>query len=288
MVSFHKFVKTPQMKNIVVATDFSPIALNAVHYALQLSIAYGGELIIVNTYQLPISYTEVPLVTVSLEEIKKVSEEGLLELKKNLEKLSGKKIKINTISKLGDIAEVLMEIEEEYNITLMIAGTKGVSGLERFWLGSNTLRMIEKTTTPIMTIPPGIKYQKIDKVVLATDLLDVEETTDAEKIKNLITLFNSKLSVINVDHNKRHFTAQTPEETIKLDEMLHPMVHDFVFIENESVTEGINRYVEENQIDVIFMMPRVHSMLEKIMEKSKSREMVYHSKFPIIHFKKTS
>jgi nucleotide-binding universal stress UspA family protein len=98
------------MKNIVVATDFSPVALNAVHYALKLSIAYGGDLIIVNTYQLPISYTEVPLITVSLEEIKKISEDGLMELKQNLEKISGKKIKITTISKLGDIAEVMKEI----------------------------------------------------------------------------------------------------------------------------------------------------------------------------------
>jgi nucleotide-binding universal stress UspA family protein len=59
------------MKLIVVPTDFSPLADNALKYGMDLATAMGSSLMIVHVYQIPISYSEVPLITISLDEIKK-------------------------------------------------------------------------------------------------------------------------------------------------------------------------------------------------------------------------
>jgi len=64
------------MKLIVVPTDFSPLADNALKYGIDLATAMGSSLMIVHVYQIPISYSEVPLITVSIEEIKKASEDS--------------------------------------------------------------------------------------------------------------------------------------------------------------------------------------------------------------------
>ena len=58
------------MKLIVVPTDFSPLADNALKYGMDLAAAMGSSLMIVHVYQIPISYSEVPLITISLDEIK--------------------------------------------------------------------------------------------------------------------------------------------------------------------------------------------------------------------------
>ncbi len=58
------------MKLIVVPTDFSPLADNALKYGVDLASAMGSGLMIVHVYQIPISYSEVPLITVSIEEIR--------------------------------------------------------------------------------------------------------------------------------------------------------------------------------------------------------------------------
>lgn len=80
------------MKIIVVPTDFSPIADNALKYGMDLAIALGSSIMIVHVYQIPISYSEVPLITISLEEIRKASEDKLAELKHNIETITEGKL----------------------------------------------------------------------------------------------------------------------------------------------------------------------------------------------------
>ena len=62
------------MKLIIAPTDFSAISDNAIRYATDMAVAMGTNLMLVNVYQLPISFSEVPLVTISIDEIRKISE----------------------------------------------------------------------------------------------------------------------------------------------------------------------------------------------------------------------
>jgi len=82
------------MKLIIAPTDFSAISDNAIRYATDMAVAMGTNLMLVNVYQLPISFSEVPLVTISMDEIRKISEEKLAELKQNIESITENKIKI--------------------------------------------------------------------------------------------------------------------------------------------------------------------------------------------------
>ena len=49
------------MKYILVATDFSPAAENALNYAADMALAVHGKLVIFHVYQLPVVYTELPV-----------------------------------------------------------------------------------------------------------------------------------------------------------------------------------------------------------------------------------
>ena len=70
------------MKLLIVPTDFSPVADNALKYAMDMALAMNTNIMLVNVYQLPISYSEVPLVTISLDELRKISENKLAELRR--------------------------------------------------------------------------------------------------------------------------------------------------------------------------------------------------------------
>lgn len=81
------------MKPLIVNTDFSPISDNATKYAMEMALALDAKIMLVNMYQIPISFSEVPLVTISLDQIKKISEDKLAELKRNLIRISNEKFK---------------------------------------------------------------------------------------------------------------------------------------------------------------------------------------------------
>ncbi len=84
-------MKKLTMKLIIAPTDFSAISDNAIKYATDMAIAMGTNLMLVNVYQLPISFSEVPLVTISLDEIRKITADKLAELKNNLETITAHK-----------------------------------------------------------------------------------------------------------------------------------------------------------------------------------------------------
>lgn len=270
------------MKLIIAPTDFSPISDNAIKYATDMATAMGTSLMLVNIYQLPISFSEVPLVTISLDEIRKISEEKLGELRHNLETITAGKLKIYTESKLGDVGEEITKMTETLSPFAIIMGTRGTTGTGRFFMGSNTISVISKVGVPVFVIPPGVRFKQFKKIGLATDLRDVVDHTPVAKIREIVQFFNAELHVLNVDYHRKHFTPSTPEETLNMDSLLAGMSPLYDFIENKDIEEGLNDFAEKNDLDLVITLPKKHSMLERFFEKSTTRELIHESHIPIM------
>lgn len=270
------------MKLIVVPTDFSPLADNALKYGMDLATAMGSSLMIVHVYQIPISYSEVPLITISLEEIKQASEERLAELKHNIETITAGKLVVYTESRQGDVGDEINKLGKTLQPFAIVMGSRGVTGAGRFFLGSNSLAVIHKTTTPVIVVPPGGKFSPYKKIGLTTDFKEVVDKTPVVPIRTLINFFNAELHVLHVDYKQRNFTPDVPEQTLNLDMLLTGMNPTYDFIENKNVNEGINDFAEKNNLDLIVTLPQKRSFLESLFEKSLTRELLHHTNIPVM------
>lgn len=76
------------MKRILLATDFSPAALNAARYAADLAIATKAELVLFHVYDLTMLFLQVPL-PITTEQMQTDSEEELSQLRMELLRQSG-------------------------------------------------------------------------------------------------------------------------------------------------------------------------------------------------------
>jgi nucleotide-binding universal stress UspA family protein len=270
------------MKLLIVPTDFSPISDNATKYAMDMALALGAKIMLVNMYQIPISFSEVPLVTISLDQIRKISEEKLTELKNNLTRISDNKIHVYAQSILGEVSEEVKKICEKLKPFAVIMGTRGVTGIGKFFLGSNSMSIIGKTETPVFVIPPGATFKPYKKIGLATDMQDVVHNMPVEEIREIITFFNADLHVLNVDYEMKHFTTYTPEESMNLDTILSGLNPIYNFIENKDIDEGLNEFAAKNNIDLLITLPKKHEILEKIFERSHTRDLIYHTTVPLM------
>ena len=270
------------MKLIIAPTDFSPLADNSVRYGIEMARAMRANLMLVNVFQLPISYSEVPLVNISLDEIRKISEDKLAELKHNIKTITGNNIQVYTESRLGDVTDELQKLSNILHPYAIVMGTRGVTGVGRFFLGSNTLSVIKHLGVPVFIIPPGATFKPFKKVGLSSDLREVVDSTPVEHIRSLVGFFNADLHVLNVDYKQQHFTPYTPEEIMNLESMLSGLNPVFDFIENKEVDEGISEFAEMNNIDLIITLPKKHSALERLFEKSTTRELIHQTKIPMM------
>ncbi len=276
------------MKLLLVPTDFSPIADNAMKYAMDMAKATNSNLMLVNMYQIPISFSEVPLVTISLDELRKFSQNKLASVKHDIETITGGEIHVYTESILGEVSYEIEKLCERLHPYAVIVGTRGVTGIGKFFLGSNTQSIVEHVNTPVLVIPPGPTFKPFKKIGLATDMKAVIEHTPIKPIREIVNFFDADLHVLNVDYERRHFTSNTPEESLHMDMLLSGMNPVYDFIENKDVEEGLQEFAEKNNLDLLITLPKKQHFLEKILEKSITRDLIYHTNLPLmcIHQKK--
>ena len=271
------------MKTIIVPTDFSPIATNAMNFAADMATNINASLLLLHVYQVPVSMTDVPVVMVSAEELKKSSESKLQELKDDLTHITSGKIKIYSEARLGDVSDELEDACKHIQPFAVIMGTRGTTGVERILFGSTTLTAIRHLTWPVIVVPPGKEYGKgIKKIGFACDFDKVVESTPIQFIKNMIKEFGAELHVLNVDHEGKHFKPGTPEESLMLHTLLHDLNPNYHFIDNIDIEDGINEFVEKNNIDLLITIPKKHKLLDSLFKHSSTKQLVTQSHIPVM------
>ncbi|MBS1919786.1 MAG: universal stress protein [Bacteroidetes bacterium] len=271
------------MKAIIIPTDFSPIATNAMNYGVDMAISINANIVLLHVYQVPVSMTDVPVVFISIDDLKKEAERKLSELKASVEHITSGKIKVYTEALLGNVVDEMEKLCSKINPFAVVMGTKGASGIERMMFGSVTLTAIRHLSWPVICVPPGKEFgQGVKKIGFACDFREVIETTPIHFIKDIIREFNAELHVLNVDFENRHFKPETPEQSLLLHTMLEDVNPSYHFIEQKDIEDGINQFAEENNLDLIIAVPKKHKLLQSIFKSSSTRQLVFESHIPVM------
>lgn len=270
------------MKTIIVPTDFSPTATNAMHYAIQMAKQISAHLLLVHVYQVPVSYTDAPIVLVSVEELRKSAEARMHNLKVEVEHLVHKEQKVFTETILGSVVDELENLCKKIKPFVVVMGTKGATGLERVLFGSNTLQAIRHLSWPIICVPSGKKYGTgIKKIGFACDYEKVVRSTPAPLIKSLVKTFGAELHVLNINPDGKKRSEEMPEQSILLQTLLGDLKPEFHFIQYNDVEDGINDFAIRNELDLVITIPKKHSLVERIFRETSSKQLIQHSNVPI-------
>lgn len=273
------------MKTLVVPTDFSSVSVNAMNYAVDMAQAINAGIVLLHVYNVPVSFTDSPVSpvsTVSIEEIKRTSEERLQELKKNLVTVTAGKVEIFTEARLGETIEELQQICSSVEPLAIIMGSHGATGLERLIMGSTTLTAIRHLKCPVIVVPPGTTYHGIRKIGLACDFENIVQSTPVDYIKNIVREFGADLYVLNVQDIEQDYLEDAVMDTAYLDAMLEDVSPKYVQLTGKDVVESINSFAEHNNLDLVMVIPKKHRFIDSLFHKSQSRELITHAHIPIV------
>lgn len=271
------------MKTIIIPTDFSPTATNAMHYGIDMAKSIQASIILLHVYQVPVSYTDTPIVLVSVEELKKEAEQKLEKLHKEVEHLTSGSIKIYTETRLGNIADEIENLCEKVKPFAVVMGSKGSSGIEKILFGSTTLTAIRHLTWPVICVPPGKTFGNgIKKIGFACDFRNIVEITPADAIKTFVKEFGAELHVLNVDYHNKQFKPETPEQSALLHTMLEEVNPVYDFIEHKDIEDGLNEFAEKNNLDLLITIPKKHKLLDGLFKPSSTKQLVVQSHIPVM------
>jgi nucleotide-binding universal stress UspA family protein len=268
------------MKTIVVGTDFSVSSDNAATYAADMAVSLKADLFLFHVFQMPVSYSEIPM-AVNVDEIMQQAQEEVDKLKVELLNRSSEPLNVTTSVFMGTFFEELKGIVERLNPYAVIIGTQGKTSTERFFFGSEAVYTLKNLHVPVIAVPPSARFNSIKNIGLACDFEDVAETTPIEAIKTLIADFKSELHILNTGSQQNYSTDLSTQSGLML-ALLADLKPHYHFIGNADIDEGTLNFAYEKNIDLLIVLPKKHSFIEKLIHKSHTKEFALHSHVPVM------
>lgn len=268
------------MKTIIATTDFSDAALNAAEYAADMAQAIHANLLLVHIYQIPVTYLEIPVAT-EADQTRIDAEESLSQLKEQLIVRTGGNLNIGSRFVVGVFFPELKNICEEIKPYAVIMGSQGTTAAQRVLFGGHTVYAMKHLMWPLITVPPQAGFSQIKKLCLACDFTNVLDSTPVEEIKRLVDDLHAELHVINSGREET-YQPHTVFESGMLQDILAPLKPQYHLITGENADERIIAFLEDNNIDLLITLPKRHGLLQKIIHKSVSKQLILHSHIPVM------
>ena len=141
--------------SIVVGTDGSDTAKEAVRQAVELARSVGGELLLVSAYQ-PVSRVSVAREAAQMPEdvqwMVSAREDVATLLAEAAQTARDAGVPVQTFPRQGDPADAILDVAEERDADLIVVGNKGMTGAKRFLLGSVPNRVSHHAPCSVLII----------------------------------------------------------------------------------------------------------------------------------------
>jgi nucleotide-binding universal stress UspA family protein len=259
------------MKTIVLATDFSASADNAMLYAGNLANNIGAPLLLLHIYQVPVGMNDMPLLVVSTDELKSNADAGLSKAKELLlSKFSS--LDVQTESRLGDVVDELKDICKKLDPLLIVVGKHGASGVQQILFGSTSFSIIRNISHPVIVVPGNTRKFQMENAALAIDA-DLENVC-IQKIKFLVSQLKTSLHLVHVKPEKTAYLQAATVVSEFNSKCSNIYDHEFV--------HGIESYIKENNIDLLIILPHKHNLVERLFLKTHTKELLRKISIPIM------
>jgi nucleotide-binding universal stress UspA family protein len=182
---------------ILIPVDFSEISIRAIKQGVAIAKAYQSEVILLHV-QRKGDLVNVILPVFKIKEMSKMTDppkETLENIAKQIRDEHG--LKVETRFASGNISSLIPEIAERCRAGLIVMGTQGIDSSNDFFMGSNSYRVLTKSSIPVMTVrkdSDGSGYRNI--------LLPIDSSTHSRQKVNLAIKiadrFHARLHVLGL------------------------------------------------------------------------------------------
>jgi nucleotide-binding universal stress UspA family protein len=277
------------MKKILVPTDFSEDAENALNFAIQFNEKIKGEIVLMHVLEIPAASVNYGGdITAATAEV--VYRRELIDgISKNLHeradkvRAAGQEASIRT--EFGSpYKSIGVEVEEE-QADWVIMGSRGVSGLKEVFVGSNAEKVIRYSKCPVITIQEPCDLNSIGNMVFASDTRPNGDGV-AAKAKAFQKMLGLKMHLLRVKTPYNFLDEGTAKEELGAFATRNELEDYTLNVrEAEFADEGIVAFAEEINAGMIVMGTHGRTGLAHLLGGSQAEDVANHATMPVLTFR---
>jgi nucleotide-binding universal stress UspA family protein len=269
------------INKILVPTDFSKVANNALQYAIELAKKFNAEICLLHVKYIPMLDPQMPAETYRLfaDETEQAAKENFKKTEDDV--LSSSSVKYTTHMLTGYVTDEILHFAKNNAVDLIVMGTTGASGLQELLVGSNTASVVGRTETPLWVVPPDAKCGDIKDILYATDYTEPEFPAFS-RLSYIAQAFQSDLTVLHAktDFDKYFNSANNffvrNKASISLKEVT------IIQSEKSDILATMEEYAQSGKYQLISVAKHNRSWFDKLFHRSLSKRMAYHTKVPLL------
>ncbi len=273
------------MKKILVPTDFSEQAENALKVAAQLAKKHESEIYLLHLLELPLQQVDMMNTPSPLPEAMFFMKLAQQKFESIMAKDYLKGLRVHDIVKNYPSFSSVIDTCHELNVDLIVMGSHGASGFKEMFIGSNAEKVVRTSDLPVLVIKNNHAKFTIDRFVFASDFnKDGKETY--KQATEFAKAFGAKMYLVMVN------TANNFTPTSEANQRIQDFIKDSDFKEytthiynDESVESGILNFSKEIDADLIGISTHGRQGIAHFFNGSISEDLVNHAKRPVITFK---
>jgi len=274
------------MRKILVPTDFSENAMNALQYALELFKYDVSEFFIMHAYQDEV-YADTSIINKKpIDEINKIiSNKSLKELENTLKKITkispNPRHSYNILSSNNILIDEVDKIVDVENIDIIVMGTRGKTNDSKLIFGSHTLQVLKFVQCPVLAIPENYKHIQPRKILFPTNYMIPYKRRELKLLCELASPYRAVIDIIYISKSNKLSLRQKDNQKFIKEELCKNNLN-LITINETNITNTIYKYIKENEIDMLVMVNSRHAFLESILIQSTIDKMSLYIDIPFL------
>lgn len=277
------------IRNILVPTDFSHDAYNALFYVTQLYKHQKCTFHILHAYDKQshfIAEFKGGRRNKKLQEF--LSDRTAESLRETYHKIMADTEKnalheFVTVPKNNSLEKAVKSYMVENTIDLIAMGTKGRTGALKILFGGNTIQMVKSgLDCPILCIPKQIGFRPISKMGYFSTFKHSVEKFSLTIVKSLAKTYEATLHIAHIDDDLQITSSQGKNKKylIKYFEDISFLFHNLPLESSKSKT--VNNFVKSQELDFLILCYYSHNFLYKLFKEPLAVDLSITSEIPLL------
>jgi nucleotide-binding universal stress UspA family protein len=269
------------MKTIIVATNYSGSANNAIKYAALLARRTNSTLVLFNAFELSVSAANTLLPASSIDEMISANKKHLKDVAIKVSDTFGITVKCRTGTSFLR-GELDYQVEHLDADLVVVGMSESGSGHE---YENNTISIIRHATYPVLAIPEDASFEGISKILFAFDPDCLHAANKLPLLMEVAAFFNARVQVCHVERKENPMPVNeyyAGNTAINVEGLLNNVVHLYKDIAEDDVVKGIERGIKDFSPDLLVMVPHKYGFWEGMWRKSKTSKMTRRTHIPLL------
>ena len=265
------------MKPIIVGTDFSEGSYMALELAIDVANRFQSDIILIWARREKLLFSDEQLDTMT-----NLAEDKLQMLcDKYQPAMKYGKLRWQVTN--GKVAPAISTTATRELASMIIIGTNGASGFEKYWMGSQAVRIVQDSPCPVLTVRQGYDFHKQLERIVVPIRVNANSRQKVPPAASMAKIFGSEVHILGLldmkedEHTLKTYMRQSidylEKEKIPYKMEIRPY---------SSYCDTVLNYADEIKADLLVINTEQDRLISQIFLGTNAQQIVHRSQIPVL------